>query len=56
MNLPAVSSHELLDQKVAADERSALWSRALVRALVERESEPRWFPIDAREEPVRAAS
>ena len=50
MNLPAVTPSELLNQKIAAEERSALWSQAVVRAIVEVASEPLWFPAEARED------
>jgi hypothetical protein len=46
MNLPAVTVNELLDQNLAAEDRGALWSRVLVRALVEHASEPTWFPVE----------
>ena len=52
MNLPAVSPRELLDQKLAAEERSALWSQVVVRAIVEVASQPAWFPQQSREEPT----
>ena len=57
MNLPAVTTKELLDQKIASEERSALWSQAVVRAVVEHAAEPLWFPADFRwESRVQAAS
>ena len=50
MNLPAVAPNDLLDQKIAAAKRSALWSQAVVRAIVEKAAQPQWFPIASREE------
>lgn len=44
MNLPPVTTKELLDQSKATEERSALWSQVVVRAMVEHAREPLWFP------------
>ena len=57
MNLPAVTPNDLLDQSIAPQERSALWSQVVVRAIVEKAAEPLWFPAESRSEGrVQAAS
>jgi hypothetical protein len=42
MNLPMISPRELLDQNLAADQRSALWSQVLVKAIVETGGQSTW--------------
>ena len=56
MNLPLVSSRELTDQSLAPDQRSALWSQVLVRAMVENAGQSTWMtprPVEAQAIPER---
>ncbi len=50
MNLPLVSTSELLDQSLAPDQRGALWSQLVVRVIVEKTGESSWMPSPRRED------